>query len=112
MTDTITRLRELRDDWRAKAQKTKDELRQVAGDPTANRSSLYVYQGEMREALEYYREYLFQRADALLDVAEAARHAPLEHSPLCSLMSGDDFCDCDAARLPRALSALSKDTTT
>lgn len=72
MTDTITRLRELRADWHAKSQACIDELHAVvAQGPSASRASLDVYRGEMSEAREYYQAYLFQHADALLDIVAA-----------------------------------------
>lgn len=39
-------------------------------------------------------------------LVEAVRHAPLEHSQLCSEMTGADFCDCRAGELPRYLAAF------
>ena len=102
MTDTITRLRELRADWRAKAQACLDELRAVvAQGPAASRASLDGYRGEMSEALEYYQAYLFKHADALIAIAEAA--AVVAESP------GYDTEQSVAAldRLDEALAALS-----
>lgn len=68
----LIRMRELRDEWKAAANRVKAELRACASDPAASRASLDSYRGLMISALDHYQQYIFQRADALLEVVEAS----------------------------------------